>query len=76
MREKVMAVLDEIRPDLKADGGDVELVDVKDGVVSVRVVGNCDGACSCCSAPSETLKYYVERVLKSELPDVKEVVNL
>lgn len=72
MRDKVMAVLDMIRPDLKADGGDVELVDVKDGVVSVKLTG----ACGCCSMSDITLKYYVERMLKSELPDVKEVVAI
>jgi len=70
MKEKVEEVLDKIRPDLEADGGDVELVDVKDGVVSVRLAG----ACGCCSMSNVTLKYYVERMLKMELPEVKEVV--
>ena len=43
MKEKVQAALDKIRPSLQADGGDIELVDVKNGVVSVRLVGHCAG---------------------------------
>ena len=43
MKEKVQAALDKIRPSLQADGGDIELVDVKDGVVSVRLTGHCAG---------------------------------
>ena len=43
MQEKVQTVLDKIRPSLQADGGDIELVDVKDGIVSVRLVGHCAG---------------------------------
>jgi Fe-S cluster biogenesis protein NfuA len=43
MREKVQAALDRVRPSLQADGGDIELVDVKDGTVSVRLVGHCAG---------------------------------
>jgi Fe-S cluster biogenesis protein NfuA len=70
MREKVEEVLDKIRPALMADGGNVELVNVDDGVVSVRLTG----ACGCCSMSTITLKHGVERMLKSELPEVKEVV--
>jgi len=70
MREKVEEVLDKIRPALMADGGNVELVNVDDGVVSVRLTG----ACGCCGMSTMTLKYGVERMLKSELPEVKEVV--
>lgn len=43
MKERVEAALDKIRPALQADGGDVELVDVKDGIVSVRLTGHCGG---------------------------------
>jgi Fe-S cluster biogenesis protein NfuA len=43
MQEKVQAALNKIRPSLQADGGDIELVDVKDGIVSVRLVGHCAG---------------------------------
>jgi Fe-S cluster biogenesis protein NfuA len=70
MREKVEAALDRIRPALQADGGDVELVDVKDGVVSVRLTGGC----GCCSMSAVTLKHGVERVVRQEVPEVKEVV--
>ncbi len=70
MREKVEAALDKVRPALKADGGDVELVDVKDGVVSVRLTG----ACGCCPMSTITLKMGIERILKEEVPEVKELV--
>lgn len=70
MREKVEAVLNKVRPALKADGGDVELVDVKDGIVSVRLTGHCAG----CPMSTMTLKNGIERILKEEISDVKEVV--
>lgn len=70
MKDKVQAVLDNIRPSLRADGGDVELVDVKDGVVSVRLKGACAG----CPMSTMTLKNGIERILKQELSDIKEVV--
>jgi Fe-S cluster biogenesis protein NfuA len=70
MREKVEEVLNKIRPALKADGGDVELVDVKDGVVSVKLTGHCAG----CPMSSMTLKNGIERILKEQISDVKQVV--
>jgi Fe-S cluster biogenesis protein NfuA len=70
--ENVKAVLDEIRPALKADGGDVELVEVKDGVVSVRLTGACGG----CPMSTMTLKMGIERLLKQKLPEVKQVVSV
>ncbi len=70
MREKVEAALDKIRPALRADGGDVELVDVKDGVVTVRLTG----ACGSCPMSTMTLKMGVERVIREEVPDIKELV--
>ncbi len=70
--ENVNAVLDEIRPALKADGGDVELVGVKDGIVSVRLTGACGG----CPMSTMTLKMGIERLLKQKLPEVKEVVSV
>jgi len=70
--ENVKAVLDEIRPALKADGGDVELVGVKDGVVSVRLTGACGG----CPMSTMTLKMGIERLLKQKLPEVKQVVSV
>ena len=70
MREKIEAALDKIRPALRADGGDVELVDVKDGVVTVRLTG----ACGSCPMSTMTLKMGVERVIREEVPDIKELV--
>ena len=70
MRDKVEAALGKIRPVLQADGGDVELVDVSDGVVSLRLTGACDG----CPMAATTLKMGIERLLKEEIPEVKEVV--
>jgi Fe-S cluster biogenesis protein NfuA len=72
MKEQVQEVLNIIRPSLQADGGDVELVDVKDGVVSVRLKGACAG----CPMSTMTLKKGIERFLKEKLPAVKEVVGV
>lgn len=69
MRERVEAALGKIKPALQADGGDVTLVDVKDGVVEVKLVGACAG----CPMSRLTLKNGIERVLKEEIPEVKEV---
>jgi Fe-S cluster biogenesis protein NfuA len=69
MKEKVQAVLDKIRPSLQADGGDVELVDVVDGVVKVRLQGACKG----CPMSQMTLRNVIERVIKKEIPEVKAV---
>jgi Fe-S cluster biogenesis protein NfuA len=70
MREKVVEALNKVRPALQADGGDVELVDVKDGVVSVKLTGHCAG----CPMSTMTLKNGIERFLKEQLPDIKSVV--
>ncbi len=71
MQEKVQAVLDKVRPSLQADGGDVQLVDVKEGVVKVKLTGACAG----CPMSQMTLKNGIERILKREIPEVKEVVS-
>ena len=70
MREKIEAAIGRVRPALQADGGDVELVEVKDGVVSVRLTGACGG----CPMATMTLKNGIERVIREEVPEVKEVV--
>lgn len=70
MREKVEAALAKIRPALQADGGDVELVEVKGGVVKVTLKGTCGG----CPMAAMTLKHGIERILKEQIPEVKEVV--
>ncbi len=70
MRDKVEAALREIRPYLQADGGDVELVDVTDGIVKVKLLGACGG----CPMAALTLGSGIRRVLKEQVPEVKEVV--
>lgn len=70
MRERVEKALEKIRPNLQADGGDVELVDVTgDGVVKVHL----RGACGCCPMSQMTLKQGIERLIKQEVPEVKKV---
>ena len=70
MRDKVEEVLNKIRPGLMRDGGDVELIDVSDGTVKVKLTGACAG----CPMSTMTLKMGIEKILKQELPEVKEVV--
>ncbi|MGD0354269.1 MAG: NifU family protein [Dehalococcoidia bacterium] len=70
MKEQVQEALNVIRPSLQADGGDVELVDVKEGIVSVKLKGACAG----CPMSTMTLKKGIERFLKEKVPGVKEVV--
>jgi Fe-S cluster biogenesis protein NfuA len=70
MKEKVQQSLNKIRPGLQADGGDVVLVDVKDGVVRVKLTGACGG----CPMSQMTLKMGIERQLKKDVPEIKEVI--
>jgi Fe-S cluster biogenesis protein NfuA len=70
VKAKVEEILTIIRPGLQADGGDVELVDVKEGVVSLKLTGACAG----CPMSAITLKNGIERTLKQEIPDIKEVI--
>jgi len=70
VKEKVEAVLAQIRPYLQRDGGDVELVAVEEGIVKVRLKGACGG----CPMATMTLKQGIERTLKQAVPEVKEVV--
>lgn len=70
MKEKVEKVLDQIRPGLIADGGNVELVDVSDeGIVKVKLTGACAG----CPMSTMTLKMAIEKKLKESIPEVKSV---
>jgi len=69
MKDKVQKALDKIRPMLQADGGDVELIDIEDGVVKVRL----QGACAGCPMSQMTLKNGIEKILKKEIPEVKSV---
>ena len=70
MRDKVAAVLDKIRPSLQRDGGDVELVEVKNGTVTVKLTGACIG----CPMSTLTLQMGIERILKQEIPEIKKVI--
>ncbi|RJR23202.1 MAG: NifU family protein [Desulfobacteraceae bacterium] len=73
MKEKVQKALDKVRPSLKADGGDVQLVDVgNDGIVKVKLMGACGG----CPMSQMTLKMGIEKVLKQSVPEVKSVVSV
>lgn len=72
MREKIEAALAQIRPQLMADGGDVELVDVRDGKVKVKLTGACHG----CPMAAMTLKKGVERIIKENVPEVVEVIAI
>ena len=70
MRDKVEEVLNKIRPSLMRDGGDVELIDVSDDTVKVKLTGACAG----CPMSTMTLKMGIEQILKKEIPEVKKVV--
>lgn len=72
MKEKVEEVLNQIRPSLQADGGDIQLVDVTDGVVKVILTG----ACGSCPMSQMTLKMGVEKTLKEKIPGIKEVIAM
>ena len=70
LQDRVQAALNKVRPALEADGGDVELVRVAGGVVTVKLTG----ACGSCPMSTYTLRQGVERVITSEVPEIKEVV--
>ncbi len=72
VRERVQSALEEVRPALQMDGGDVELVEVSDGVVQVRLLGACGG----CPMAMMTLVGFVEERLKTRVPEVRQVVNV
>ncbi|MFC1724266.1 NifU family protein [candidate division KSB1 bacterium] len=73
MKEQVTEIMEEIRPRLQADGGDVELVDVTDeGIVKVKLVGACAG----CPMSQMTLKMGIEKLLKDKLDGVKSVESV
>ena len=73
MEEQVKKALDEVRGSLQADGGDVEFVEITDdGVVKVKLVGSCAG----CPMSQMTLKQGIERYLKSQIAEVKEVISV
>ncbi|TVY08514.1 NifU family protein [Paenibacillus cremeus] len=72
MYDEVLEVLDKLRPFLQRDGGDVELVDVEDGIVKLKLVG----ACGSCPSSTITLKAGIERALLEEVEGVQEVMQV
>ena len=73
MKEEVQKAINIVRPNLQDDGGDVELVDVSaDGVVKVKLTGACHG----CPMSQMTLKMGIEKIIKQQVPGVKEVVSV
>ena len=71
MKEKIIEIIEQIRPNLQGHGGDVEFVDfLEDGTVEVRLQGACNG----CPGATMTLKNGIERILKQEVAEVKQVV--
>lgn len=69
MREKVEAALAKVRQGLKSEGGDIELLDVRDGVVYVKL----KGACGSCPMSTLTMKNWVETTIKKEVPEITSV---
>ena len=73
MKERVEKALEKVRPMLLADGGNVELVEVtSDGIVKLRL----KGSCGCCPMSSMTLKMGIEKIIKQDVPEVKEVIAI
>ena len=72
MKDRILAVLEEIRPTLQADGGDIEFIDFNEGVVIVRM----RGACGSCPMSMVTLKQGVEARLKARIPEVLSVEQI
>ena len=72
MKEKILEVLEKVRPSLQADGGDVEFVDYEDGIVKVRLQGSCAG----CPMSQMTLKAGIEQFLKKEIPEIVSVESV
>ena len=66
MKERVEQVINRIRPAVQMDGGDIELVEVVDGLVKLRLVGSCHG----CPSSMMTLKAGIERAIRAEVPEI------
>ena len=70
LHDQVQAVLDRIRPAIQADGGDVELVDVKDAVAHIRFHGACHG----CPSSTMTLQHGIQRAIRDNVPAIQTVI--
>jgi Fe-S cluster biogenesis protein NfuA len=71
-KERIEEVLDKIRVGLKVEGGDIELIEIKDNIVYVRLTG----ACGVCPMSTLTMKNWVEAVLKKEIPEIAFVYSI
>jgi Fe-S cluster biogenesis protein NfuA len=69
VEQEVREALEEVRPHLQVDGGDIDFVEIKDGVVKVRLKGSCAG----CHMSQMTIKWGVENFLKKKIPGIKSV---
>ena len=72
LKARVEEILAQVRPNLQADGGDVELIDVVDGVVKVKLQGACHG----CPMAAMTLQMGIERTIKNNIPEITAVENV
>ena len=72
MKERVAKVIERIRPAVQQDGGDIELVDVENGLVKLRLVGSCAG----CPSSMMTLKAGIERAIRAEVPEITGVESV
>ncbi|NLM62739.1 MAG: NifU family protein [Mollicutes bacterium] len=72
MEEKVIKIIDEIRPFLMSDGGNIEFIKLEDNIVYIKLLGTCSG----CQMVNITLKEVIETAIKNEIPEIKEVKNI
>lgn len=72
LEKKVKEILDQFRPYLNSDGGDLEFIKFKDGIVFIKLIG----ACGSCPYRNETIKDGILRFLQAEIPEVKDVINI
>ena len=72
VEERVNAALDKVRPGILADGGEVWLIKVEDGVAYVQMLGACGG----CPASNYTLKGAIETIVRADVPEIREVVEV
>lgn len=72
IEEKVIKIIDEIRPFLMGDGGNIEFIKLEDNIVYIKLLGTCSG----CQMVNITLKEVIETAIKNEIPEIKEVKNI
>ncbi len=72
LRERIIKALNEIRPYLISDGGDIELVNIEDNTVSIKFLGNCTN----CNINNVTLKSGVEMTIKKHAPEIESVIQI